>query len=113
MQIRIFRGFTLARALKSTGVDIDKLTHNQLRSLIYAQCNSTYVVPRDIEMKSTGLFLPWQKGPLGKIGAESIIEVLGSHYREWTHYVTGLELPFVRHPEFELFSTAFAHLTSV
>ena len=55
--------------------------------------------------------LPWTGGSWGNISIENIIADLLTDYRriEWKQKVTGLDLPFIRHPEFELFTRQSVH----
>ncbi|GAB5046443.1 ammonia-forming cytochrome c nitrite reductase subunit c552 [Thermodesulfovibrio sp. TK110] len=109
--LQIRRGFTLVKALQTMGVDTNNIPHQQMRSIICAQCHVTYVVPRDKDMKPTGLFFPWQGSKLGGISIENIIKVLKSDpsYAEWKQAVTGFKLAYIRHPEFEFFSNNSTH----
>lgn len=109
--LRISRGFTLTKALGMMGVDVNNISHQLMRSLVCAQCHVTYVIPKDKEMKSIGVFFPWQGSKLGNITIENIIKVLKSNpsYLEWTQEVTGFKLGYIRHPEFELFSNNSTH----
>ncbi len=111
MSLRILNSFTLIKALEFTGTDIKKLTHQDMRSLVCAQCHVTYVVRKDSQMNSVDLFFPWQKSRYGKISIEDIISVIRSEpaYLEWTQALTGFRLGFIRHPEFELFSNNSVH----
>ena len=111
LSLKISRGFTLTVALKDMGVDPDKLTRQEKRSIVCAQCHVTYSIPKDKEMHSTGLFFPWQGSKWGNITAENVIKKLRSDdsYREWKQNVTGFKLGFIRHPEFELFSNNSVH----
>lgn len=111
MSLRIWNEFTLTRALQAMGVDTAALTTPDLRSLACAQCHVTYVVQKDKDMKSTGVFFPWQNSTYGHIAIEDIIKTLRGDpsYLEWTQSVTGFKLGFIRHPEFELFSNGSTH----
>ncbi len=111
MTLRLSRGFTLVKALKDMGVQPEDLTHQQMRSMVCAQCHVTYVVTKDKDMKSTGVFFPWQGSKLGGITIENIIKKLRSDpsYLEWKQAVTGFKLAYIRHPEFELFSNNSVH----
>ncbi|MGB9660234.1 MAG: ammonia-forming cytochrome c nitrite reductase subunit c552 [Thermosulfidibacteraceae bacterium] len=104
MSLRISRSFTLGKALEAIGVK--EPNHQLMRSLVCAQCHVTYVIPKDKDMKSVGLFFPWQGSKLGEITIENIIKVLKSDpsYREWKQEVTGFKLAYIRHPEFELYA---------
>lgn len=111
MSLRISRGFTLGKALKEMGVDQAKLTVQEMRSLVCAQCHVTYIIPKDKEMHSTDVIFPWSKSRVGNITIENIIEQIKSTptHREWTQSVTGFKLGFIRHPEYELYSNNSTH----
>jgi nitrite reductase (cytochrome c-552) len=99
------------KAVQTLGKDPDKLTRQELRSLTCAQCHVTYIIPKDKEMKSVGLFFPWQGSKEGDISMENIIKVLKSDpaYLEWKQNVTGFKFGFIRHPEYEFYSRNSVH----
>ncbi|HAT73058.1 MAG TPA: ammonia-forming cytochrome c nitrite reductase subunit c552 [Elusimicrobia bacterium] len=111
MALKIKNDFTLGRALRDMGVDTSGLSNQEMRSLVCAQCHVTYVIPKDKEMHSTGVFFPWQNSKYGQISIEDIIKRIKSDpaHLEWTQAVTGFKLGFLRHPEFELFSNESTH----
>ena len=111
MSLKISREFTLGAALKDMGVDRAKLTRQEMRSLVCAQCHVTYDIPKDKEMKSVGVFFPWQGSTWGNISVENIIKKIRSDpaYGEWKQNVTGFKLGFIRHPEFEFYSYNSVH----
>jgi nitrite reductase (cytochrome c-552) len=111
MTLRISHEFTLSKALKQIGVDESKLTVQDKRSLVCAQCHVTYRIPKDADMKSTDVAMPWSGGKWGGISIEGIIKDLRGDpaNREWTQGVTGFRMAFIRHPEFELFSNKSVH----
>lgn len=111
MSLKISREFTLNVALKDMGVDLDKLTRQDKRSLVCAQCHVTYNIPKDKNMNSVGLFFPWHGSKWGNITIENVIAKIRSDdsYKEWKQSVTGFKLGFIRHPEFELFSNNSVH----
>jgi nitrite reductase (cytochrome c-552) len=87
-------------------------SRQELRMLACAQCHVTYYVPRDAQMKVIAdVALPWRYGTWGDISIEAIIkDLLSDESRlEWTQTVTGFKMPFIRHPEFELFSRRGVH----
>lgn len=114
MSLKISRDFTLVEALQSLQVDPAKLSRQEMRTAVCAQCHVTYSIPKDGEMHSTGLFFPWQGSKWGGITIENIIGKLRSDdsFKEWTQTVTGFKLAFIRHPEFELFSNSSIHWKS-
>jgi len=111
MSLRISRAFTLNAALKDMGVDLAKLSRQDMRSLVCAQCHVTYNIPKDKDMKSVGVFFPWQGSKWGNITIENIIKKIRSDpsYGEWKQNVTGFKMGFIRHPEYELFSNNSVH----
>lgn len=111
MSLRILNEFTLIKALDSMGFDIKKATHQDMRSLVCAQCHVTYNIKKDKNNKSIDIFFPWQNSKYGKITIEDIIKTIKSSEEnlEWTHKVTGFKLGFIRHPEFELFTNNSIH----
>lgn len=111
MSLHLSRGFTLVKALQTMGTDPKNVTHTQMRSLVCAQCHVTYVMNKDKEMKTEGVFFPWQGSKMGGITIENIIKVLKSDpsYLEWKQAVTGFKVAYIRHPEFELFSNNSVH----
>jgi len=111
MSLKISRGFTLGKALAATGTDESKLTQQDKRSLVCAQCHVTYSVTKDAAMKSTGVVFPWKGSKLGSVSIENIIKEIRSNPAagEWTQSVTGFKMGFIRHPEYELFSNNSVH----
>lgn len=111
MSLKISRDFTLKAALRDMGVDPDKLSRQDMRSLVCAQCHVTYNIPKDKDMKSVAVFFPWQGSKWGNITVENIIKKIRSDasYGEWKQNVTGFKMAFIRHPEFELFSNNSVH----
>jgi nitrite reductase (cytochrome c-552) len=111
MSLVIHNKFTLVKALESMGVDTSKLSTQDLRTLVCAQCHVTYVVQKDKDMHSANVFMPWQNSKEGRISIENIIKTIKSDpsHLEWTQAVTGFKLGFLRHPEYELFSNNSTH----
>jgi len=111
MSLKISRGFTLVKALDAIGMEPDKLTHQQMRSVVCAQCHVTYNIKKDENKKSVGIYFPWQGSSWENIPVENIIKQIRADetVREWTQKVTGYKMPFMRHAEFELFSLNSVH----
>lgn len=99
------------RSFPLAGIDWEKASRQQMRSLVCAQCHVTYVINKDQKMNSVGLFFPYQGSKEGDISVENIIKVLKSDpaYLEWKQNVTGFKLAFIRHPEYEFFSRGGTH----
>jgi nitrite reductase (cytochrome c-552) len=111
MALKISRCFTLGKALKKIGVDEAKLTTQEKRTLVCAQCHVSYIISKDKEMHSTDVVFPWQGSKVGNISIENIIAEIKSSpaNAEWIQSVTGFKLGFIRHPEYELFSNNSPH----
>jgi nitrite reductase (cytochrome c-552) len=99
------------KAFDTIGLPQDKMTRQELRSAVCGQCHVTYIINKDKENKSVGLFFPWQGSKPGGISVENIIKVLKSDpaYLEWKQNVTGFKLGFIRHPEYEFFTLNSTH----
>ena len=111
MSLKISRGFTLVKALEAMGVDQTKLTRQEMRSIVCAQCHVSYSIKKDADKKSVGIYFPWQGSSWGKITVENVIhQIRGDEtVREWKQKVTGYPMAFMRHAEFELFSYDSVH----
>jgi nitrite reductase (cytochrome c-552) len=100
----------IQRALISLGKK--ELTRQEARIMVCAQCHVTYYVPRDKDMKVAGdIAQPWTGSSWGDISIENIIKDLLTDFKriEWIQKVTGFGMPFIRHPEFEMFSRDSVH----
>ena len=111
MSLKISREFTLTAAFKAMGTDPEKLTRQEMRSAVCAQCHVTYNIKKDPEGKSVGLYFPWQNSKFGAITIEDIIGQIRNDetIREWKQTVTGYKLAFIRHPEYELWTNNSVH----
>ncbi len=111
MTLKISRDFTLTKALNDIGRDVKTLTRQEMRSVVCAQCHVTYNINKDEGGKSVGLYFPWQNSKWGSITIENIIKRIRSDatVKEWKQNVTGFELAFIRHPEFEFFTNNSTH----
>jgi nitrite reductase (cytochrome c-552) len=111
LSLKVSRDFSLTPALKSMNVDWEKLSRQEMRSVVCAQCHVTYNIPKNAEMQSVGVYFPWQNSKWGAITVEDIIKKIQSDptVMEWKQSVTGFKLGYIRHPEFELFSNNSVH----
>jgi len=91
------------------------LTHQEKRIMACGQCHMTYYVPRTQEGKVAGdVTPPWTGGTWANISIEAIAKDLLTDFKrqEWTQKVTGFRMPFIRHPEFELFTRGSTHFNA-
>lgn len=95
MELRLTRP-ALIEALQRQGKDIDKLTHQEMRSLVCAQCHVTYY----FEPEKKKITFPWDKG----VKADQILEYYDElNFSEYKHADTGAGLVKPRHAEYETF----------
>ncbi len=97
MNLRITRP-ALSEAFERMGKDITKATHQEMRSLVCAQCHVEYY------FKGEGKYLtfPWDKG----FSADSM-EVYYDNidFTDWTHTLSKTPMLKAQHPDFEVFQT--------
>ncbi len=97
MNLRITRP-ALAEAFQRRGQDISKATHQEMRSLVCAQCHVEYY------FKGEGkyLTLPWDKG----FSAAEMEEYYDSiEFSDWTHPLSKAKMIKSQHPDYEVFKT--------
>jgi nitrite reductase (cytochrome c-552) len=111
MSLKISRTTTLTKALEFMGVNQAKVSRQDMKSLVCAQCHVTYNVNKDQDKRSVGIYFPWQGSKVGNITVENIIKQIRNDpsVGEWTQKVTGFKMAFIRHPEYELFSNNSVH----
>lgn len=95
MNLRITRP-ALREAFTAMGRDIDQATHQEMRSLVCAQCHVEYYFKG-----GSYVTLPWAKG----VGIEQIIEYYDElAFTDWKHPISGTAMIKSQHPDFELYS---------
>lgn len=95
MALRISRP-ALKEALQRQGRDLDKLTNQEMRSLVCAQCHVTYY----FAPQTKKVTFPWDNG----FSAEQILAYYDENkFTEWVHPVAGSSLVKPRHAEYETF----------
>lgn len=111
MDLKVSR-WTVKDGLKKLGKE--NFDRQEMRMVVCGQCHVTYVIPKDGNMKSTGVIFPWNGSKWGNISIENIIKVIQSSpaHGEWKQAVTGFKLGFIRHPEFELFTNQSEHFNA-
>lgn len=97
MNLRITRP-ALAEAFKRQGKDIQGSTHQDMRSLVCAQCHVEYY------FKGDGKYLtfPWDKG----ISVEEVEAYYDSlNHVDWVHALSKTPMLKAQHPDYELWRT--------
>lgn len=98
MNLRITRP-ALAEAMARRGEDINKATHQEMRSLVCAQCHVEYHFKGKEEKYLT---FPWDKG-FSADEMEAYYDNLG--FSDWTHALSRAPMLKAQHPDYELFKT--------
>lgn len=95
MKLRITRP-ALIEALERQGRNISKITNQEMRSLVCAQCHVTYYfAPGTKEVT-----FPWDKG----LTAQEVLSYFDEEkFTEWVHPIAGSSLVKARHAEYETF----------
>lgn len=97
MRLRITRP-ALVEAFQRQGKDIQKVSHQEMRTLVCAQCHVEYY------FKGDGKYLtfPWDKG--------TRLEEIEQYYDEvkftdWTHAASKTKMLKMQHPDYEIYLT--------
>ena len=97
MNLRISRP-ALIEAFARQGKDINKASHQEMRSLVCAQCHVEYY------FKGEGKYLtfPWDNG----FSAEEIERYYDSiGFSDWTHQLSKAPMIKAQHPDYEIYKT--------
>jgi nitrite reductase (cytochrome c-552) len=98
MALRISRP-ALKEAYERQGKDIAKATHQEMRSLVCAQCHVEYYFKGK---KEKYLTFPWDKG----MSAEDMEAYYqGTDHVDWTHAISGAKMIKMQHPDYEVYKT--------
>lgn len=97
MRLRITRP-ALREAFQRQHKDIDQVSHQEMRSLVCAQCHVEYY------FKGQGNYLtfPWDKGTTPEQMTEYFNE---ANFADWTHAISGARMVKIRHPDYEVYRT--------
>jgi nitrite reductase (cytochrome c-552) len=101
MNLRIIRP-ALVEAYVRMGKDITKSSHQEMRSLVCAQCHVEYYFDKNKIEGTQYLTFPWDKG--------TTVEKIEQYYdaiafSDWTHALSKAPMLKAQHPDFEIFST--------
>lgn len=89
----------LKEAFQRQGKDISKATHQEMRSLVCAQCHVEYYFEGK---KENYLKFPWDYG----LTADKVEEYYEKHpHDDWTHAISGAKMLKMQHPDYEVYST--------
>ena len=101
MNLRISRP-ALIEAFNRTGRDINTASHQEMRSLVCAQCHVEYYFNKDIVEGVPYLVFPWDDG----LKAEQMEEYYDNmEFSDWTHQLSKAPMLKAQHPGYEIFQT--------
>lgn len=101
MNLRISRP-ALLEAFAATGRDINKVSHQEMRSLVCAQCHVEYYFNKKMVEGVSYLVFPWEKGT----SAEKIEQYYDTlHFSDWTHSMSRAPMLKAQHPDYEVYLT--------
>ena len=101
MNLRISRP-ALIEAFQSMGRDISKVTHQEMRSLVCAQCHVEYYFNKTITEGVSYLVFPWKNGTSLE-DIEKYYDNIG--FTDWTHSMSRAPMLKAQHPDYEVFLT--------
>jgi nitrite reductase (cytochrome c-552) len=102
MKLQITRP-ALREAFAAMGADINSVTHQQMRSLVCAQCHAEYYFRTDESagMKNYMVF-PWKNGT----GAEAILSYYNDiNFTDFVNPISKTPMTKVQHPDYEIYLT--------
>ena len=101
MNLRITRP-ALIEAFERQGKDISKASHQEMRSLVCAQCHVEYYFDKHKVEGANYLTLPWDKG----MSVEAMEEYYDNlEFSDWTHALSKAPMLKAQHPGYEVFLT--------
>eukprot|EP01029_Cantina_marsupialis_P023520 TRINITY_DN58928_c0_g1_i1.p1 TRINITY_DN58928_c0_g1~~TRINITY_DN58928_c0_g1_i1.p1 ORF type:complete len:504 (-),score=95.43 TRINITY_DN58928_c0_g1_i1:2687-4198(-) len=99
MNLRISRP-ALIEAFERQGKDINKATHQEMRSLVCAQCHVEYYFNKKRVEGVPYLTFPWDKG----MGVEEMEEYYDEiDFKDWTHKLSKAPMLKAQHPGYEVY----------
>jgi len=101
MNLRISRP-ALIEAFQATGRDISKATHQEMRSLVCAQCHVEYYFNKTISDGVSYLVFPWKNGTSAE-EIEKYYDNIG--FTDWTHSMSRAPMLKAQHPDYEVYLT--------
>jgi len=101
MQLRVSRP-ALIEAFERQGKDIEKATHQEMRSLVCAQCHVEYYFDKNKIEGVPYLTFPWDNG-MSVEEMEEYYDKLG--FKDWTHKLSKAPMLKAQHPGYEVYLT--------
>jgi len=102
MNLKITRP-ALVEAFERMGKDINDASHQEMRSLVCAQCHVEYYFDKKSQPGSPYLTLPWDKGMSAEEMEEYYDEI---EFSDWTHKLSKAPMLKAQHPGYEVYLTS-------
>lgn len=101
MNLRISRP-ALIEAFNRMGKDITRASHQEMRSLVCAQCHVEYYFNKNVVEGVQYLTFPWDNG----FSAEAMEEYYDNiEFSDWTHQMSRAPMLKAQHPGYEIYMT--------
>ncbi len=97
MKLRVTRP-ALREALERQGRKLDDISHQEMRTLVCAQCHVEYY----FKGKGNYLTFPWDKGTTPEKMEEYYDE---AQFADWTHAISKTKMVKMQHPDYEVYKT--------
>jgi nitrite reductase (cytochrome c-552) len=97
MKLRVSRP-ALREALLRQGKDVDQVSHQEMRTLVCAQCHVEYY----LKPQTNYLVFPWDKGTTPEQMDEYYAE---NDFSDWTHAISKAKMIKIQHPDYEVYRT--------
>lgn len=92
----------LIEAFENMGKDITKASHQEMRSLVCAQCHVEYYFNKNIEEDAQYLKFPWDNGFTAEAMEKYYDDI---EFSDWTHAISKAPMLKAQHPGYETFMT--------
>jgi nitrite reductase (cytochrome c-552) len=99
MQLRITRP-ALVEALERMGRDMNRIGHQEMRSLVCAQCHVEYYFAGE----NNYLIFPWDENGMDADAQEAFLNRVG--HTDWVHSISRAPMIKVQHPDYELYQSS-------
>ena len=97
MKLRVSRP-ALIEAFERQGKDINKVSHQEMRTLVCAQCHVEYY----FKGEDKHVTFPWDKGMTPEAMEEYYDE---TGFKDWTHAISKAPMIKMQHPDYEIYAT--------
>jgi nitrite reductase (cytochrome c-552) len=92
----------LIEAFERMGRDITKASHQEMRSLVCAQCHVEYYFSKNVAEGAQYLMFPWDKGFTAEAMEEYYDEI---GFSDWIHPLSRAPMLKAQHPDYETYIT--------